>query len=332
MNEKDLNKMSDKYREIRKAVYEEATNPLSNDLNRHRDNKIKCKQRVEKLCNDADLSNYSGTDERAVAAIWHHLWTKNRYAGIKSQIATTEIRHIKNIFDDYQQFSSPDWNIKVSGHTLIEGGHQVHAFLDKTGVFSNKKTIGNKPKLVKIVSIARLLVEFASNKKPDTPAIDFIKGNCSIEDVWAIHNHLTNIGYRGDLTALHFMMDIGFNVIKPDIVISKLFLDWGWLHKIIPELPENFSFAELQGKKNSGSRFKYTNSTIYKPVINLARMIVEKTSQEELKKDIGWVTHNPIREFDIFLVKYGQQPEREFGIERTLYDIETVNKSCGAKL
>ncbi|MFM8340918.1 MAG: hypothetical protein ACKN9F_01730, partial [Methylomonas sp.] len=137
------------------------------------------------------------------------------------------------------------------------------------------------------------------------------------------------------LTVLHFMMDIGFQVIKPDIVISRLFLDWGWLHNEITKLPNDLSFDDLQGRGKYGQRFKYTREKMYKPAINLARKIVLNTKKEDLKNDIGWVTDNPIREFDIFLVKYGQQPEKEFGIERTLYKGLPLNEkrvsSCGAK-
>jgi len=327
--------MSETYRKIRKAVYEEATRPLPNNPEIHRQNKERLKRGVKQICDYAELNKYSGTDKNTATAIWHHLWTKNRYAGIRSQVATREIEDIENIFDDYERFAGPEWDIEASGHTVLRGGHQAHAFLARTGCFSNKQTIGNIPKLIKIVSVARLFIEFLKNKDEDIPVLDFIKSRYDIEDVWAIHGHLMKIGYRSDLTVLHFMMDIGFPVIKPDIVVSKIFLDQGWLHKKIPELPKYLTFRDLQGKGKYRQKFMYTKEKMYKPVIELAREIVSKTKQEDLKKDIGWVTRNPIREFDIFLVKYGQKPEKEFGIERTLYNIANVSdkpiKSCGAK-
>jgi hypothetical protein len=335
MNENDLHEMSDRYRKTRKAVYEEATRPLSNNPDIHRKNKERIKERVGKLCDDADLKKYCGTDKDTATAIWHHLWTKNRYAGIRSQIATTEIGDIESIFDDYEIFSGADWEIETSGHIVIRGGHQVHDFLNRTGDFINKQTIGNVPKLVKIVSVARLLTTFLKNKDANTPVLDFIEDGYSDKDIWGIHKHLMKIGYRSGLTVLHFMMDLGFPVIKPDIVISKIFLDWGWLHKKIPDLPKDLSVRDLQGKGKYRQGFIYTSEKMYKPVIDLAREIVSRTKQEDLKKDIGWVTCNPIREFDIFLVKYGQKPEKEFGVERTLYDIITVGEkpmhSCGTK-
>lgn len=336
MNDNDVHEMSELYRKIRKAVYEKATRPLSNNSDVHRKNKQTLKRAVEKLCNDADLRKYRGTDKNTATAIWHHLWTKNRYAGIRAQIATTEIRDIENIFDEYDRFSGEDWDIKAVGQNLIKGGLQIHDFLNRTGDFSNKQTIGNIPKLVKIVSVARLLTKFFNNKRANTPVLSFINNEHSDDDVWAIHGHLMKIGYRSDLTVLHFMMSIGFQVIKPDIVISKIFLDYGWLHKKIPGLPKDLSFQDLQGKGKYGQGFKYTSEKMYKPAIDLAREIILKTKQEDLEKDIGWVTGNPIREFDIFLVKYGQQPEKEFGIERTLYEATTIDEksisSCGAKI
>lgn len=146
----------------------------------------------------------------------------------------------------------------------------------------------------------------------------------AVAEQGGIHGHLMKIGYRSNLTALHFLMTIGLQVIKPDIVISKLFLDWGWLHKIIPELPQDVCFDDLRGKGKYGSRFQYTSEKMYKPAINLARQIVAITKREDLEKDIGWVTGNPIREFDVFTVKYGQKPEKDFGVERTLYESPTT--------
>jgi hypothetical protein len=319
LSENDLLEMSKLYRKTRRDVYEEATRPFSNHPDIHRINKENLKESVEILCSKADLRKYRGTDKNTATAIWHHLWTKNRYAGIRSQIATTEIRDIEKIFDEYHRFSGEDWDIEAVGQNLIKGGRQIHDFLKRKGDFVNKQTIGNIPKLVKIVSVARLLTKFMNSKVVNTPVLSFINNGYNDDDVWAVHGHLMKIGYRSDLTVLHFMMDLGFQVIKPDIVISKIFLAWGWLHKKIPGLPRDLRFEDLQGKGKYGQRFKYTNERMYKPAIDLAREIVSKTKQADLEKDIGWVTNNPIREFDIFLVKYGQQPEKEFGIERTLY-------------
>ena len=62
-----------------------------------------------------------------------------------------------------------------------------------------------------------------------------------------------------------------------------------------------------------------SSTRVYRPVIELARAIVAATDRYDLIEDIGWSTDNPLREFDIFVVKYGQKPERGIGIQRTLH-------------
>ena len=157
------------------------------------------------------------------------------------------------------------------------------------------------------------------DEHPNAPALDFVTQNLSQDDTWAVHDQLLAGGYKADLTALHFMMDAGFQVIKPDLVISRLFLDWGWLHQAISSIPADLKREDLEGKGKYASRFLYTKPIIYKPIINLAQDIVQGINENERVADIGWATTNPIREFDIFVVKAGQLPEKEFGIERRLY-------------
>lgn len=334
MNDDDLCEMSELYSNIRKAVYEDATRPMLNSPEIHRMNKERFKARVEKLCDEAGLEKYSGNDEKTATAIWHHLWTKNRYAGTKSQIATTtEINDIKDIFDDYEQFSHKDWSIETSGHKVIAGGSKIYDFLNRKGIFMYKQTVGDIPKLVKIVSIARLFNDFMNNKNASTPIINFINNGHSDKDVWSIHKHLIRIGYRSNLTALHLMMSLGFAVIKPDLAIFKMFLNLGWLNKIIPSLPKDLGDKDLSGTGKYGQRFRCTDGRMYKPIINLAREIISKTRCGDLKNGIGWETRNPMLEFNIFIVKYGQKPEKEFGIERTLYRGSCVgDKNVGSCL
>lgn len=314
-----IQEMSLKYREIRQLVFNEATMPPFSNNEIHISNQLKLKNKVLGICKQANLSLYNGNDDLTAKRIWHHLWTKNRYAGIKAQIASTEIADIQSIFDEYEIFSNFNWDIQISGHNLISAGKEVHDFLNRNGQFTNKQTIGNLPKLQKIILIARLLKKFRE-KYPNEQIIKFITAGNNYENVWEIHTNLLEIGYTGDLTALHLMMDLGFQVMKPDIVISTLFLDLGWLHSAIPELPKNILKADLQGKGDYGNRYLYTKPEMYKPVINLARKISSATLREDLMRDIGWVTDNPLREFDLFMVKYGQVPEHEWGITKTLFN------------
>jgi len=72
------------------------------------------------------------------------------------------------------------------------------------------------------------------------------------------------------------------------------------------------------GNGQYGSRYVYTKPAMYRPIIDLARRIVADLNEEKLKAGVGWITGDALREFDLFVVKAGQEPEEEFGIERTL--------------
>jgi hypothetical protein len=112
------------------------------------------------------------------------------------------------------------------------------------------------------------------------------------------------------------MMDLGFDCIKPDIVMSRLVLARGWLAHFSDQLPADLQEADLRGKGKYRNKFLYTNHIVIKPIVNLARAFASQMRQqrETLERDIGWVTSNPIREFDIFMVSYGQRPDPSAGI------------------
>ena len=326
---------SSQYRKIRKMVWEKAT--YINDASKYAVNQNKLKKNVEQLCKQSDVSNYMGCSDVTKKKVWNHLWTKIRYAGIKASMASKEISDISSIFDRYDDFVKTEWDITIvwdkekRKHILVSGGKSVHDFLNREGDFNGKQTVGNLVKLKKTVYIARQYSEFVKKQHP----ISFITSKFDVDDVWGIHGHLQDIGYTSDLTALHLMMDLGFKVIKPDVVISRLFLSLGWLHDIIPNLPQDIEPSDLVGKGKYKSKYQYTKPLIYKPIIALATEIVENTNNKNLVDDIGWVAGTPIREFDIFMVKFGQEPEEQWGLtknlakELTIASIRTAKSAAG---
>ncbi|WP_417689365.1 hypothetical protein [Pseudidiomarina sp.] len=313
----NIQHIRDFYRQLRIQVYQEATAPLTSSGPTHIQNQDVFKTFVLDLANNANLELFQSASPEARTALWHHLWTKNRYAGIRASTATKEIRDIEPLFDNYAWFSESEWDLHAKGHHVIQAGSHVENFLNRQGPFEGKQTVGNIPKLKKIIHVARDFKSFFDNY-PDRPAIDFVTRDLDQSDIWLIHQQLQKNGYVGDLTTLHFMMDVGFQVIKPDLVISRLFLDWGWLHEAA-DIPSDLTRADLVGEGKYGARYKYTGSRIYKPIIELSRQIVSGLDSKELENDIGWVSTNPMREFDIFVVKAGQQPEPHFGLTRRLY-------------
>lgn len=315
MNNVNVEQAREKYYEIRRRVWEEATRPRDGNTRQQQENQQRLRRVISNVCDAANLSLYNGTDEATKTKLWHHMWSKIRYAGIRASLATAEIESIQPIFDNFAGFDHPGWDIDASGHNLVSAGERAREFLGRSGPFKEKITVGNIPKLSKTIQLARSFSSMPSGRR----AIDFLVGDgIDVDDVWAVHEHLLSIGYTGSLTALHLMMDLGFQVLKPDVVLSRLFLDWGWLHAASPDLPSDLSREDLLGKGRHKNRFHYTKPIIFKPIIDYSRVISGGLDFSRLKEDIGWATNNPIRELDFFIVKAGQLPEKEMGLTRRL--------------
>lgn len=332
MNKIELEQKVKIYREIRKRVWQEATKTANTARIEHHHNQSLYKEFVLELCSKCNLDNHLGTDQQAAQRLWHIMWTVIRYAGIKSNTATNEIRTIKHVFDDYTNFLSSEWDIDTNGHELIAAGKQAMDFKCRRGLFQDCLTVSNWPKNARTVKLARALNRFMQTKSPSTPVIDFITGGQDKRDVWGVLDHLQEINYRAEITGTHLMMDLGFEVIKPDIILSRLFLSLGWTHEVIPSLPKDISLLDLEGLGKYGSKYKYTKRSMFQPVIELARQITSQISPQELKIDIGWVSNNPMREFDFFMVKYGQQPEPSRGIVRTLFNPELSSHALSSEV
>ena len=313
----------DTYRELRIRVWREATRPDTSDTDarrRYRDNQARFRSMVMSICERANLAYYRSPTPEARTQLWHHLWTKTRYSGIRAQIATTEVADLTPLFDDYRWFSDACWDLENKGHDIVRAGPCVTDFIHRTGPFAGKQTVANIPKLQKLISVARAFKHYFE-LYPNEMALSFVTGDlpCDAQAVWKILKRLDQQGYRGDLTSLHLLMDLGFPVIKPDIVLARLFLQLGWLHAALPNLPSDLAEADLRGSGQYKTSYLYTKPTLYQPMIVFANRLVAGLDADVLERDIGWVSSNPLREFDLFTVKAGQLPEDAFGIERTLY-------------
>lgn len=307
-----LQALADQYRQIRKEVFQKAT--WSEEASVHQQNKMTLAGRIVGLCTGADLALYRGNDRAAQQALWDHLWIKIRYAGIRAKLASDEVATIYPMFSQWEHFADPGWDIELDGWKVVQAGDNVRHFLDRTGPFENTLAVGNVHKLRRTVGLARA---YGAHLAQGKPPLAFLTADHAASDVWAVHACLQSIDYKRDITALHLMSDVGFDVIKPDIVITKLFHALGWLGAIV-DLPGDFTARDLVGHGKYGKRYLYTGPSMYRPIIDLARAVAGTAAREDLVADIGWVTNNPLREFDIFMVKFGQMPEPAWGITRNL--------------
>lgn len=296
-----------KYREIRRKVYEDATKPTEYTKIEHNYNQETLKKKNLEICSNANLNNFLNTDSDSVRLLWYLMWGKIFYANRQATTINEFLKSMRPYFDCYTNFQSSGWDDEYSQH-FIE-------YLTNQGPFNSIKTYKSISRVKKVVQLARTV---DSHIKKGNSLLSLFHDE---KDIWTTYQNLIKLGYPGPLTALHFMMDIGLPVMKPDITLSRLFLKLGWLHDAVPQLPKDLTREDLQGKGHYGSIYHYTNRRMYKNVIDLAREIAAAANTKDLEDDIGWVSNNPLREFDIFMVKAVQVPDPEFGIVRTLYPL-----------
>jgi len=102
----------------------------------------------------------------------------------------------------------------------------------------------------------------------------------------------------GPLTALHTMMDLSLNTIKPDRVMAYLFSQLGWLQT----LPASLSKEEVMA---AYIRDEVTQEMTIRADVLAASL--DKAGYDQAH-----------RLLDIWFVKYGQDPEEFFGITTNL--------------
>ncbi len=338
-----LDEMVDAYRRIRVAVYSEATRSPSSDAIQHADSQRAFREFVTGLCADANLSSYADNSPESRQRLWRHIWTKIRYAGIRAEGASEEIEDTSEIFDDALSFCDKEWDVvfdkknkstkngsrSVNEPNLLLSGPTARQYFERTGRFSGLSYYRNISKLMRTIKIAKALADF-SRKNPNSAAIEFLSGGISSKNVWPIFRRITaEQDYLSSITALHLMMDLGYEVMKPDRVMARAFFQLGWLGQIV-KLPTGITEADIipnsggdepedvEDEERPGSRYHYIHPTIARPIVDLSRLIAARVRKEDLESDIGWCTYNKLREFDIFMVKYGQQPEPKLGLQRNL--------------
>lgn len=278
------------FERIRDAVYLEATR-LSPDYpaEKYAANQAEFTADLQELCSSARLRPDMTADD-----LWRHVWTKIRYAGFKAAFVSGEIERLSPFFNDFRSLGDSEWRFDPAGK---EHGEAVREFLAKTGRFVGISYSKLAPKLLKILQSAKAFRDFP----PGIPALEALFGpdysGASDDALWRAHSRLEKL--VGFTTALHVMMDVGFNCVKPDIWMVRLMCLLGWIEDVLPA-------ASAEGEV----RKRYQRPDVAIAVIDCARRISKIMD--------AWHPEAPLREFDFVMVKYGQEPG-ESGIVRSLH-------------
>jgi len=304
-------RMFEEFRKIRARVWFEATGKKS-------ENQSKFKEMVAELSDKANLSYWRTNAPEVRSEIWEQVVEKIFYSGFDASKVNARLNSIRGQFGDYKSLCSPDWEVRIKNRRISDdSGPLARAYGADDGL---EGKIRHAYKIRKIVRVGRYFNNYFDSNREASALSIILQGNDS-EDVWVVSGNLDDIGLSGRLTQLHLLMDLGFDCIKPDIVISRLVLSLGWLAHFAPELPTDLKEADLRGEGKYRVKYHYTNDVVIMPIVNLAREFASRMQQGRkiLEEDIGWVSSNPIREFDVFMVSYGQRADPTVGIERQLW-------------
>ena len=280
------------FERIRAAVVQEATRPSPYDAQQHAKNQASFTKMVEDICKDAHFR-----PDMTAEDLWRHVWQKIRYAGFKAEYVNEEIKRLTPFFKDFRVLTGPEWRFDPQ---RIAHGKAVREFLDKNGRFAGVRYSKLSPKLRKILTCAALFQSFPLGVRPLTALLGQDYADPSDEALWRTHKRLAElVGYT---TALHVMMDIGFNCVKPDIWLVRLMCRLGWIENALPA-----ASTDAFIKKN------YQEPRVAVAVINCARKIAQAMD--------AWHPEAALREFDIVMVTYGQRVthgQTNDGITRSL--------------
>ncbi|MYN04483.1 hypothetical protein GTP41_20535 [Pseudoduganella sp. DS3] len=203
---------------------------------------------------------------------------------------------------DFAKGQGELWDESLQGF----GSHYPSKALDimtKSGDFAGIQFSSHPEKMKKYLDVAGFL-----KSASDTQILDFYVGPSYQHEV--VHTigaeylrakerfetiHKKFREHFGYITSLHLMMDLGFMTVKPDRVLTYLFSRLGWL----VTLPKSLSKEQVLRK--------YTDERVVQEVLHRADVLAAS-----LVDHCGTpYTH---RLLDIWMVKFGQEPEEQFGI------------------
>lgn len=297
------------------------------------------------VINEADID--LGMDHRT---LWQVIWPRIVYAGTRSSKATEEVNSMRALvpmfrdLDDFSPerfiFDQTEWEAfsKRWKDRSTQNSHRAewlrrsvaHPDWDPASEFANSRTT---PEVWKILTkdngiYPGLLFSSMPEKVKKYLAVathlfkDRADGNVLALNYYTDGQkfntaHLTGHEWLqeremldqvrsrfedqlGTLTALHTMMDMGLKTIKPDRVMTYLFSQLGWLQT----LPDSWTQKEVIEL--------YMDQNVIREMTVRADVFAASLDRAGFSR-----AH---RRLDIWLVKFGQDPEKPFGITVNLQD------------
>ncbi len=127
------------------------------------------------------------------------------YSGFKAEIVEKKEKIILGHFPDYNTVS-------------------IYSNADFEKIFSDSNMIKNRLKIKSCIKNAKVFEEIVTQFGSFQNYIDSFDAHSSFENLILLKEELEyRFDYLGGVTVYHFLTDIGFNVLKPDRVILRIF-------------------------------------------------------------------------------------------------------------
>jgi hypothetical protein len=282
--------------------------------------------------------------------LWQVLWRRIVYAGTRASKATREIESMHRLVPLFQDLANyvpgryvfdknewhrfverwraryatptqkanwlslskdePDWDPARDFAHGVTTPEVWRILIKDEQTYPGLKFSSLASKVEKYVAVAQFLHDQRVKHGPQALA-HYLKGNAfspqHLEgDAW-VRERLTLAEVRdrfevqvGLLTALHTMMDLGLKTIKPDRVMTWLFSQLGWLKT----LPESLPKERVVGN--------YLRPDVVEEMTVRADVFAASLDRAGYQQ-----AH---RLLDIWMVKFGQDPELDWGIAVNLQD------------
>lgn len=171
-----------------------------------------------------ELGNKKNTDKEIFGMLIMVVF----YSGFRASTVEKKEKTILKYFSDY----------KIVFHYTED---------DIREIMSDKQMIKNEKKIIACINNAKVFNNIVSKYKSFQKYLDSFDANSSLDNLILLKEELKyKFYFLGNITVYHFLTDLGFNVLKPDRVILRIFKRLGLI-----ESEKQLLKTVIQGRKFS---------------------------------------------------------------------------------
>lgn len=232
---------------------------------------------------------------------------------------------MEHYLGEWEPLCDPEWDWE-QGKVYKDGKYVFKSSLKDSSngkmydeFISEPKCYGDHDRLQRSLTAARNIKARAADY-PHRTILDNItelkKSFNSLDELKVAFENASKYLRLGPITTFHLLTDLGFKVVKPDRVLSRIAINMG----LIPEYQKKTKRKPVEPPTTNKEVTKYTNDLDF-------CWALQKRFQE-----ISEATNVPMRTLDYIFVKLGQEPDDGDGIATTICNEKgPLCDLCGAK-